>query len=68
MAMVIFTRPDGAPVAVNSEEVVKVTPVPPKDSPIAGPLETGTRIVFKNKTHQDVKELVDAVTRELNSV
>jgi len=33
-----------------------------------GPLPTGTRIVFRNQTHQDVKELFDEVVSRINAV
>jgi len=65
MALVTFTRPDDSPVAINSEEVLRVAPVPPKGNALSGPLDKGTRIVFKNNKHQDVKELLDEVTRRL---
>lgn len=66
MAFVTFTRPDDTPVAINSKEVLHVAPVPPSDAATGGPLDQGTRIVFKTGGHQDVKELVDEVTRKLN--
>jgi hypothetical protein len=31
-----------------------------------GSLTTGTRIVFRNQTHQDVKELLDAVVAKID--
>jgi len=66
MAFVTFTRPDDSSVAINTAEVLSVAPVP-ADGPLAGPLKTGTRIVFKNGTHQDVKETVDQVIAKLNA-
>lgn len=66
MALCMFTRPDGSPVAVNSAEVLTFYPVPP-DGPLAGPLKDGTRIVYKNNMHQDVKELVDEVAKKLGA-
>jgi len=66
MAFVSFTRPDGTPVSINTAEVLNFAPVPP-DGPLAGPLKAGTRIVFKNGKHQDVKELLDAVEKKLNA-
>jgi hypothetical protein len=66
MAFINFTRPDDSPVVVNSDEVVTCAPVP-KDGPLAGPLKVGTRITFRNGTHQDVKELLDEVERRLNA-
>ena len=66
MAFVQLTRPDGTGVAINSEEVVKFAPVPTA-GPLMGPLSTGTRITFRNGTHQDVKELEDEVLRRCNA-
>jgi hypothetical protein len=66
MAFVKFTRPDDSLVVVNSGEVVACAPAP-KDGPLAGPLADGTRIAFRNGTHQDVKELLDEVQRRLNA-
>jgi hypothetical protein len=65
MPFVQFTRPDDTPVSVNIDEIVKVAPVPDA-GPTMGPLSEGTRITFKNQTHQDVKELHDEVLRRLN--
>ncbi len=65
MAFVMFTRPDDTPVGVDSSKVVSFAPVP-TSGPTMGPLREGTRIVFENKTHQDVKELVAEVERRLN--
>jgi hypothetical protein len=56
MAFVRFTRPDGSPVTVNSAEIKSFAPVP-TEGPLMGPLTEGTRLVFNNNTHQDVKEL-----------
>ena len=64
MAFVQFTRPDGSSVAVNSQEVVTCIPVP-GDGPL--PAGEGTRINFRNGTHQDVKEKLAEVTRKLGS-
>ena len=66
MAFVQFTRPDGSPVVVNSDQIIKLTPVPSPDSPDGGPLKEGTRIYFHNNTHQDVKELIKTVKDKLN--
>jgi hypothetical protein len=60
MSFVRLTRPDGSPVAINSDEVVHAAPVPASGA-LMGPLSTGTRIVFKNQSHQDVRELLDDV-------
>jgi len=67
MAFVIFTRPDGSPVGIDAARVISFSPVPPLSSPLAGPLSQGTRIVFVNKTHQDVVELVDEVARRFKA-
>jgi len=67
MAFAMFTRPDGTPVGIDTTSVISFAPVPPLSSPLAGPLAEGTRIVFNNKTHQDVKELVDEVARRLKA-
>jgi hypothetical protein len=66
MAFVSFTRPDDSPVSINTAEVLSLAPVP-TEGPLVGPLKSGTRIVFKNGKHQDVKELVDDVEKRLNA-
>ena len=66
MSLVQLTRPDGSPVAINPDEVVHLAPVP-TSGPLMGPLTTGTRIVFRNQSHQDVKELLDAVIARINA-
>lgn len=66
MAFVSFTRPDGSPVSVSSGDVLSFAPVP-TSGPLMGPLTEGTRIVFKNGAHQDVKELQQAVADRLNA-
>lgn len=66
MAFVTFTRPDDSPVSINTAEVLSLAPVP-TEGPLMGPLKAGTRIVFKNGKHQDVKELVEAVEKKLNA-
>jgi hypothetical protein len=65
MAFVQFTRPDGSPVSVNSEEVLRFAPVP-TSGPLMGPLAVGTRITFRNNQHQDVTELQQDVADRLN--
>ena len=65
MALISFTRPDGSPVAINPSEVVSMAPVPTTGA--EGPATTGTRIVFRNQTHQDLKELFDAVLGKFNA-
>jgi hypothetical protein len=65
MAFVQFTRPDGSPVSVSTDEVLKFAPVP-TSGPLMGPLTEGTRIEFKNGKHQDVRELQQMVEDRLN--
>jgi hypothetical protein len=65
VAFVQLTRPDGSAVAIKTDEVLKFAPVPTA-GPLMGPLSTGTRITFRNGTHQDVKELEDEVLRRCN--
>ena len=60
MSFARLTRPDGSPVAINPDEIVRAAPVPPSGA-LMGPLSTGTRIVFRNQSHQDVRELLDVV-------
>ena len=67
MAFIDLTRPDDSPVVVNTEEILMLTPVPPAGA-TSGPLTEGTRIEFRNKMHQDVKELIEAVRQKLNLV
>jgi hypothetical protein len=66
MSFVRLTRPDGSPVAINPDEVVHLAPVP-ASGPLMGPLSTGTRIVFKNQSHQDVRELLDEVIDRIDA-
>ena len=63
--LVVLTRPDDTPVAINAGEVVHVAPVP-VSGPLMGPLTKGTRIVFRNQTHQDVKQLFDEVVGKID--
>ncbi len=65
MSLVQFTRPDGAPILIESEDVHTCAPVPPRDSPLGGPLDQGTRITFKSGEHQDVRERLDVVRARL---
>jgi hypothetical protein len=67
VGFVIFTRPDDSTVGIDPAKVMSFAPVPPLSSPLAGPIGEGTRIVFINKTHQDVKELVDEVARRFKA-
>jgi hypothetical protein len=60
MSFVRLTRPDGSPVAINPDEIVHAAPVPASGA-LMGPLSTGTRIAFRNQSHQDVRELLDEV-------
>jgi hypothetical protein len=66
VSLVMFTRPDDSPVAINPDEVVHLAPVP-TDGPLMGPLTKGTRIVFRNQSHQDVKELLDVVVARIDA-
>ena len=61
-----FTRPDDSPVVVNVEEITHFSPVP-VNGPSMGPLPRGTRITFKNQSHLDVKELVDAALAKIGN-
>ena len=66
MSLVELTRPDDSPVAINPDEIVHLAPVP-TEGPTMGPLKKGTRIQFRNFTHQDVKELQDVVVAKINA-
>jgi hypothetical protein len=66
MSFVRLTRPDGSPVAINPDEVVQLAPVP-ASGPLMGPLSTGTRIMFVNQSHQDVRELLDEVISRIDT-
>jgi hypothetical protein len=66
MSFVRLTRPDGSPIAINPDEVVHAAPVP-ASGPLMGPLSTGTRIVFRNQSHQDVRELLDEVIARIDA-
>jgi len=66
MSFVRLTRPDGSPVAINPDEVVHAAPVPASGA-LMGPLTTGTRIVFRNQSHQDVRELLDEVIARIDA-
>ncbi len=66
MSLVQLTRPDGSPVAINPDEIVHLAPVP-TSGPLMGPLSTGTRIVFRNQSHQDVTELLDIVIAKIDA-
>ncbi len=58
MSFVRLTRPDGSPLAINA--VIHAAPVPARGALLA----TGTPIVFRNHSHQDVPELLDeAISR-----
>lgn len=62
MRILRLTRPNDTPININSIEIIHFAPVPTR-GPAMGPLAEGTRIVFRNKTHQDVKELIDEVAK-----
>jgi hypothetical protein len=66
MSLVELTRPDDTLVAINPDEVVHLAPVP-TSGPTMGPLSKGTRIVFRNLSHQDVKELPETVISKINA-
>jgi hypothetical protein len=66
MSFVRLTRPDGSPVAINPDEIVQAAPVPASGA-LMGPLSTGTRIVFSNQSHQDVRELLDEVISRIDA-
>jgi hypothetical protein len=66
MSMVQLTRPDGSPVAINPDEIVNLAPVP-TNGPLMGPLTIGTRIVFRNQSHQDVTELLAVVVEKIDA-
>jgi hypothetical protein len=66
MSFVRLTRPDGSPIAINPDEVVHAAPVP-ASGPLMGPLTTGTRIVFRNQSHQDARELLDEVIARIDA-
>jgi hypothetical protein len=66
VSLVQMTRPDGSPVAINPDEIVHLAPVP-STGPLMGPLTVGTRIVFRNQSHQDVKELFAEVVARINA-
>jgi hypothetical protein len=55
MAFLRFTRPDGSPIEINSDQIVSYAAVP-EGGPLGGPLSTGTRIVLGGGLHQDVAE------------
>ncbi len=62
MRILRLTRPNDTLININSAEIIHFAPVP-TSGPSMGPLIEGTRIVFRNKTHQDVKELIDEVAK-----
>jgi len=57
MAFVQFTQPDDQPIVVNTDRIVTATPLPDGQ---------GTRITFNHGGHQDVKQLIADVLRQLN--
>jgi hypothetical protein len=65
MPFVRLTRPDNSPIAINPDEVVHLAPVP-ESGALMGPLSKGTRIVFRNQSHQDVRELLDEVIARID--
>src|ERR1700722_14015993 len=57
MAFVQFTQPDDQPIVINTDRIVTATPLPDGQ---------GTRITFNNGGHQDLKQLIADVLRQLN--
>ena len=57
MAFVQFTQPDDQPIVINTDRIV-TAPLPDGQ---------GTRITFNNGGHQDVKQLIADVLRQLNT-
>ena len=57
MAFVQFTQPDDQPIVINTDRIVTATPLPDGQ---------GTRITFNNGGHQDVKQLIADVLRQLH--
>jgi hypothetical protein len=57
MAFVQFTQPDDQPIVVNTDRIVTATPLPDGQ---------GARITFIHGGHQDVKQLIADVLRQLN--
>ncbi len=58
MAFIQFTQLDNQVVVINTERIVTAAPLPPDGQ--------GTRITFTNGSHQDIKELIAVVLRQLN--
>ena len=50
-------RADDQPIVINTDRIVTATPLPDGQ---------GTRITFNNGGHQDVKQLIADVLRQLN--
>ncbi len=58
MAFIPFTQMDDQLVVLNTQRIVTAAPLPPDGQ--------GTRITFTNGSHQDIKELIAEVQRQLN--
>ncbi|MGQ0445655.1 MAG: hypothetical protein ACT4O2_11170 [Beijerinckiaceae bacterium] len=58
--------PDGSPIAINPDKIVHAAPVPAGGA-LMELLSTGTRIVFKNQSHQDVRVLLDEVIARIDA-
>lgn len=58
MAFIQFTQLDDQLVVLNTQRIVTAAPLPPDGQ--------GTRITFTNGSHQDIKELIAEVQRQLN--
>jgi hypothetical protein len=61
MNFITVTRPDGSKIVINVANILSIVEAPPQSSPMAGPVGANTRIVYSNKTHQDVIESVQQV-------
>ena len=66
MPFIRLTRPDDTEVHLNTDEILQFDPVPP-GGVLAGPLDKGTRVTFKNRSHQDVKELCSEVAKLIDA-
>lgn len=64
MSYAQFMRPDGQPVYLKTGVIEDSAPVP-TEGPLMGPLPQGTRITFRNQSHQDVKELADEIQQRI---
>jgi hypothetical protein len=58
MAFMQFTQLDDQPIVMNTERIITAAPLPPDGQ--------GTRIIFTNGSHQDIKEFIADALRRLN--